>query len=250
MTKLYYERGPVRIYHGDCLEWLPSIEAGSIDAVVTDPPYGVGLVKKTSDYRDSQHFDRGESLKASTLYDDDPDEVRRLIPLWVDAIRRVSQRSVIFTGAANLWVYPEPSGFGSVFTPNGSGRCSWGFQCTHPLIFYGKDPYLSAGLGSRPTSFRTEQPNREHFDHPCPKPREWMTWAVERVSFPGQLICDPFTGSGTTAVACFHTDRRFIGCEREERYCEIIAKRCDREMDQGRLFDKSVPPPIQKTLIG
>jgi DNA modification methylase len=69
-------------------------------------------------------------------------------------------------------------------------------------------------------------------------------------SFTQGTILDPFTGSGTTAIACIRTGRRFIGCELSEEYCEIAAKRCDRELDQGKLFTAPPPKAVQRSLMG
>ena len=230
----YYEQSGVTIYHGDCREILPTL--GPVDLVLTDPPYGIGLVTKTSDYRGSANFDRGASLQASVLYKDSPAEIRQLIADVIPLAQRLTDRLMIFCGPSMLWAYPEPRALGCVFTPNGAGRCSWGFQCVHPVLFYGKDPYLVDQRGGRPNSFRDEQPNRERFDHPCPKPLSWMNWAVNRASREGELICDPFMGTGTTLRAAKDRGRRVIGIEIEERYCEIAAKRLQQEC----LFGASV----------
>jgi len=76
MSEPYYEQDGITIYHGDCRDVLPEVVA---DVLVTDPPYGVGLVTKTSDYRQSAAFDNGKSLQATTLYEDSPEYVRALI---------------------------------------------------------------------------------------------------------------------------------------------------------------------------
>lgn len=218
----YYDEGGVTIYHADCRELLPKLTA---DVVITDPPYGVGLVTKTSDYRGSRNFDGGKSLKASVLYRDDPEHVRSLIRETFPVMRAIANRVVVFSGVRMMWEYPPPDSVGAVYAPNGAGLTRWGFQVVHPILYYGSDPFLADGRGSRPNGFRTEQPNGETIDHPCPKPRRWMTWAVERASRPGELILDPFAGSGTTLVAAKECGRRAIGIEVEERYCEIAARR-------------------------
>lgn len=227
--KPYYEQDGIIIFHGDCREALPTVTA---DVAITDPPYGVGLVTKTSDYRQGDQFDAGESLKASTLYRDDPDHVRALIHAAVPLLLSRVKRALVFCGTRMMWAYPEPTAVGCVFTPNGAGRSSWGFQCMHPILFYGKDPWLAEGKGLRPNSFRTEQPNLERFDHPCPKPYKWMRWAITRASTTeSDVILDPFMGSGTTLRAAKDMGHKAIGIEIEERYCEIAAKR----LSQGAL---------------
>lgn len=241
--------GNATLYLGDCLEILPTL--GKVDAVVTDPPYGIALVTKTSDFRGSKHFDGGESLKASTVYKDDPAHVRALIGSVIPMAIAAAERAVIFSGPAMLWAYPEPASVGSVFTPNGAGRTAWGFQCTHPVLFYGKDPFLQDGLGGRPNSFRDEQPNRENIDHPCPKPFSWMNWAVSRASRFGETILDPFMGSGTTGVACARLGRCFIGIEIEPRYFDIACRRIEEAYKQADLFIAQPKPtkPVQEVFV-
>lgn len=226
--------GRATLYPGDCRDILPTLP--KVDAVVTDPPYGIGLVKKTSDYRDSKHYDAGESLLASVVYADDPNDVRKLIAEVMPLILAGSTRAMVFSGPAMLWAYPQPASIGSVFTPNGAGRTAWGFQCTHPVLFYGKDPFLQDGKGGRPNSWRTEQPNREDIDHPCPKPLAWMQWAVWRATRQDETILDPFMGSGTTGVAAVQMGRDFIGIEREPKYFDIACRRIEEAQRQGDLF--------------
>jgi hypothetical protein len=69
--------------------------------------------------------------------------------------------------------------------------------------------------------------------HPTQKPVELMKWCLEFVD--GETILDPFTGSGTTGVACIRTGRRFIGIEISREYCDIAVKRMERELSQPRL---------------
>jgi len=226
--------GNATLYLGDCLEILPTLP--KVDAVITDPPYGIGLVTKTSDYRDSKYFDNGESLRASALYQDDSDHVKALVLASVPLMLAQSERALIFCGPAMLWNYPEPRSLGSVFTMAGAGRTAWGFQCTHPVLFYGKDPFLQDGKGGRPNSYRDDQPNLEAIDHPCPKPVRWMRWAIDRASRQNETILDPFMGSGTTGVACMNLGRNFIGIEIEPKYFAIACERIENAQRQVRMF--------------
>lgn len=236
--------GDCELHLGDCREILHTIRA---DALVTDPPYGIGLERKTSDFRGSKHFDNGNSLQASKLYNDQPEEIRALIAGYIPLALQVVKRAVVFSGPAMLREYPEPSSIGSVFTPNGAGRTAWGFQCTHPVLFYGKDPFLQDGLGGRPNSFRDEQPNREEIDHPCPKPISWMRWAVSRSTRAGETILDPFMGSGTTGVACVKLGRKFIGIEIEPKYFDIACRRIEAAYKQPDLFIEPPKPKAEQT---
>src|SRR5690349_4358779 len=127
MIKPYYQDNAVTIYHADCREILPQLEP--VDVVVTDPPYGVRLITKTSDYRQSKFFDNGDSLKASVLYDDEPEMVRSLIKEVWNILPSIVDRMFVFCGPRMLFAYPEPTAIGCVFTPNGAGRSPWGFQC-------------------------------------------------------------------------------------------------------------------------
>jgi site-specific DNA-methyltransferase (adenine-specific) len=223
----YWTEPGITIYHGDAREIAPLLAA---DVLITDPPYGIGLTTKTSDYRGSRLFDRGEPLRASRLYQDDPASVRQLIADTIPLLLEQIPRALIFCGPRMLFAYPEPAALGSVFTPNGAGRSSWGFQCSHPILYYGRDPYLVDGRGSRPNGFRDEQPNPEKIDHPCPKPLKWMHWAIVRASRPDETILDPFMGSGTTLRAAKNLSRQAIGIELEERYCSIAVNRLAQEV--------------------
>ena len=217
----YYEQDGMTIYHGDCREVLPTMTA---DAFVTDPPYGLNMIGKGSSTYQWRQGVR-ESRVAAVCYQDDPDHVRALIGDVFPPLLTAIPRGIVFSGPRLLWAYPEPAAVGCVFTPNGAGRCAWGFQCMHPVLFYGQDPLAADGRGMRPNSIRTEQPNADKFDHPCPKPVSWMVWAVGRASRVGETVIDPFLGTGTTLVAAKRIGRKGIGIEREESYCEIAANR-------------------------
>lgn len=91
----YYQDDAVTIYHGDCAEIAPGLTA---HALITDPPYGVNLTTKTSDYRQSRAFDNGASLRASVLYDDDPATVRALIQNTMPMLLGRTERALVFCG--------------------------------------------------------------------------------------------------------------------------------------------------------
>lgn len=233
----------VTMYLGDCRDVLPTLAHAQVG--VTDPPYGVKLRNKKNDFRGSRFFDNSKSLLASVLYRDDDAHVRALIRQTIPVFLGKVDRAIVFSGPAMLWEYPEPTAMGSVFTPNGAGRSPWGFQCTHPILFYGKDPFLQDGMGSRPNSLRDEQPNREKIDHPCPKPAAWLRWAVNRASRYGETVLDPFAGSGTTGVACVQLGRRFVGIEIVPEYFDIACRRISEALSRPDLFINK-PSPYER----
>ena len=231
--------GDCRLILGDCRDILPTL--GPVDAVVTDPPYGVDLTTKTS-FWDTKS---GEAQQASVIYQDDPDTIAALIRTAIPMALAVAGRGAIFSGHRMLHHYPMWRSMGSAFVGGASGRDPWGFGCTNPILFYGKDPYLATGRGSRPNSFSDSANNPDKIDHPCPKPLKWMLWLVNRASLAGETILDPFMGSGTTGVACVMSDRSFIGIEREASYFETAIRRIESAYRQPRLFEEPRPKAVQ-----
>jgi site-specific DNA-methyltransferase (adenine-specific) len=208
--KPYYSHNGIVILHGDCREILPGLP--KVDAVITDPPYGVSFEGKNTKH--TRRIDEGYTVSDSDI--------------GVDVVRLAlafAARGLVFPGIRLMFKYPEPDDIGAVYCPSGAGIGRWGFTCFHPVLFYGKRP----GAGCYPAgieSFDTAEKN----GHPCPKPLRWMKWAVGLASMEGETILDPFMGSGTTLVAAKNLGRKAIGIEIEERYCEIAAKRLSQEV--------------------
>lgn len=224
--KPYYEHAGITIYHGDCREWLSSVpQCFRVDALITDPPYGVGFKGKTTKHSDM----RG---KGGT-YEDTEAYFRDAVLPAISKALEYAKRGAIFTGTRRLVEYPSPKDIGGIICPNGGGVTPWGFGCFHPVAFYGTSPFLEKGLGSRPTAKVIYHPGmhvtREGYDHPCQKPIEFMNWVVETASLRGESVLDIFSGTGSTLVAAKQLGRRAAGIEIEEKYCEIAAKRLSQE---------------------
>lgn len=194
----------VKLYCGDCLEYMKTLEAGSVDAVVTDPPYGIGL-----EYG---------------VYVDTQDNLKQLIEGFMPLAMKISRNTVVTCGITNLWLYPPADWVLSWQYPGGSPRGFWGFRTWQPVLVYGKDPKLAHGLGCHPDSVTIpcyEQAN----GHPANKPIKFMRWLLARCTLEGDTVFDPFMGSGTTGVACMQLGRNFIGCEIDPHYFAIAEKR-------------------------
>lgn len=204
----YYQSDRVTLYHGDCLSILPHL--GKVDAVVTDPPYGIGkrLVsggagKTTGWYR----------MIASSA---DKWDVRPAAELF-DAILEMSDHQIIWGG--NFFGLPpceKPLCWDKV-RPNQKCVSEWEYAWTS---FVGRAQMFKHCANG---GFILKEPR----DHPTQKPVPLMVWCVGFMP-DGCTILDPFTGSGTTGVACIKTGRKFVGIEIDEKYCEIAAKRIQK----------------------
>ena len=218
--------GDCRLILGDCLEILPTL--GQVDAVVTDPPYGIGV-------------------EYGTFIDSQPNLIA-LAAAWLPLARHCADRVVFTPGNINQHAYPRPDWTMAWVTPAGAGSGPWGFSCWQPIMCYGTDPFLAGGKGRRPdVILHTE--SAEENGHPCPKPVRFMERFVERASLPDQTILDPFMGSGTTGVACVNLARKFIGIEIEPKYFDIACRRIEAAYAQPRLFAEPTPKMKQEALL-
>jgi len=215
--------GNATLYLGDCMDILPTLP--KVDAVITDPPYGIGL-----DYG---------------IFQDTPDAIKELAPRVVELSKAIAPLVSITPGNVNHYLYPQPTWTLCWFNRAGAGSGPWGFSCWQPILCYGADPYLASGKGRRADYIEWSEPADKN-GHPCPKPALFMQRWIERVSH-GNSVCDPFMGSGTTGVAAIQLGRSFIGIELEPKYFDIACKRIEQAVAQGQLF---APEPVKQVQEG
>jgi len=190
--------GDATLYLGDCLEILPTLP--KVDAVVTDPPYGIG--------RDGQKQSTGGhgGRKAYEFFGWDAQRPRKEI---FDALLNVSSEQVIWGG--NYFADLLPPAAGWLVWDKGQrinqsdGELAW----------------CNVGGALRIRTLNRVELMKDGAQHPTQKPIKLMTWCIDRLTVSG-LILDPFMGSGTTGVACANLGRKFIGIEIEERYFDIL----------------------------
>lgn len=197
--------------------------------MITDPPYGinggsgtVGLTRK--------HKHDYES------FNDTPEEVERsVIPAINAALKLSDGRGIVTPGPKCLTMYPAPTAFGCLYQTFSAALNMWGRSYSQPIFYYGKPPRIGKDIGD--TTFRiniTSSPGGEL--HPCPKPLATMYQLVELGTNYGQVVLDPFMGSGTTGVACMNLGRKFIGIEIEPKYFDIACRRIEDAQRQVRMF--------------
>lgn len=223
--------GDATLYLGDCREILPTLP--KVDAVITDPPYGVYL----GDHAASTDFSKKHLNKAGYIsYDDTPENFSTIVVPALKAAINKAARSMVFGVPPGIWQLPAPACLGGVFISSGCGRTAWGFTCLVHCLMYGAAAQINKGC--MPSSI-ADNSIAEKDGHPVQKPIRWMNWAVNLGSSADDMVLDPFMGSGTTGVACMNLGRKFIGIEIEERYFNIACERIENAQRQIKLFDRS-----------
>ncbi len=202
--------GPHRVMCGDATDRAAyeKVSQGEQAALcLTDPPYGVGV-------------DYGSGVT------DDEASIGVLIEQFIPLVVTHAERALVTGGHTLLWLYPRPSWVLAWVEPAGVGRSPWGFTCTQLVLAYGSDPYLAAGMGSRPDTFIGKGEGPSSDQHPVAKPMAVWKWLMERGSIRSDdLVLDPFAGSGTTVIAAEVLGRRAACVELSPHYVDVICKR-------------------------
>ena len=213
--KPYHETEHGVLYCGDCIDVMKQFDDKSFDLCLTDPPYGIGY-----DYES---------------YNDSRENTVMLIEQMIMQAKRIAERTAMFIDAGSMFDMPRPDWTLCWFSPSRPNRSPFGFSTWTPILFYGKDKRFNGG--QKPDGFMTTSlTNAPKSIHTCPKPLEPVNWLLHRYTDENQLVVDPFGGTGTTAISCIKYNRKYVIIEKEEKYCEIAAKRIDTEIDQMDIF--------------
>lgn len=219
---------------GDCLEVMKTLPDGCVDAVVTSPPYNVGLAYQS--YEDSRA----------------QDEFQQWCAQWLKECSRLCTESArayfVLSDQMLWWFRPLMEGAGFTYhqlltwcktnMAGGSGHINrdW-LPLTESIIAArkGKRTPMRNGVDSKSFNWlATASPQRnwvkEPKEHVAQWPIELPLWLLKRT--PGATILDPFMGSGTTGVACMQTGRNFIGCEIDPGYFAIAKRRIEQAQAQ------------------
>ena len=199
--KPYYQDEWVTIYHGDCREILPTLE--KVDLVLTDPPYGIGKAEWDSEY-----------------------------PPWCEDLAfSVAPTVCIMVGQWNLPQCIKQMG----------DRYTWVYAGYKPAAMtlgrVGINKWLPAVVGGEVKNRGCDAKQFKYYidgevigEHPCQKPLGFVRWLISELTEIDNTILDIFMGSGTTLRAAKDLNRKCIGIEINEKYCEIAAKRCSQSV--------------------
>ncbi len=213
--------GDATLYLGDCRDILPGL--GKVDAVVTDPPYGIGFAAQPTRYQ------RANGMVARTW-----DNIRPQA-----AIERLLERGECIIWGGNYFDLPPSRGW-LIWTKTGNAPSMADLE----MAWTSMD--MNARHFEKSVKSASLEKDLQTGAHPSQKPVALMEWCLGFVS--GQTILDPFMGSGTTGVACVNLDRKFIGIEIEPSYFDIACRRIEEAYRQPRLFDEPAPKPVQQGL--
>lgn len=236
LPKAYYEHGGITIYHGDCREILPCFPVYDFGTLVlTDPPYGIGADKnKRGGKRHGNAAVASKDYGVGNWDDSPPSE------LTLAQVIQAGEFAIIFGGnyfelpASPKWlVWDKENG------ENGYADCELAWTNLRGAVRMFRFRWMGMLQGN--------MKEKEERYHPTQKPTELMRWCIGQVGGV-QKVIDPFMGSGTTLVAAKNLQRKAIGIEIEEKYCEIAAKRLSQEILP---FDAPIQEtkPLQQDLI-
>jgi len=201
------------ILQGDCLEFMREMPDKSVDLILTDPPYGGILTKRNGN---------GLLKDAFTRYGGEQWDYKPEKEYFLE-MKRVSKNQIIFGG--NYFTdYLDPSACWIVWDKNRISAQSFS-DCE--LAWTSFDGALKI-VEITWDGFRMETDHvKEIRQHPTQKPVKLMEYCLEKFSKPGDVVLDPFMGSGSTVIACRRMERPYIGIEKEPVYFEIVKKRLE-----------------------
>jgi site-specific DNA-methyltransferase (adenine-specific) len=209
----------VELHLGDMLEVLPTL--GQFDAVVTDPPYGIG-------YAAQPIVGKGKtrSNHEKKAWDDAP----------VDLLPVLAAAPVHIIWGGNYYDLPPTRGW-----------LSWHKPDAPPSLSHFELAWTSMDRTSRQFSWSIAASNAQRIGHPTQKPLELMKWCLSFVP-EARRILDPFMGSGTTGVAAVKLGRCFTGVEIDAGYFDIACRRIEAALKEPDLFIES-PKPAEQTSL-
>ncbi len=203
-----------QVITGDCLEVMRGMDAGSVDAVITDPPYGINLINGGG---------RGMNGWRNFKADGDWDKFRPTREYFQE-IRRIGKTVIVWGG--NYFTDLLPPSQQWLVWDKGQRNFSLA-DCEFA--------WSSQNRASRIFEFPRARLLKENGHHPTQKPIDLMAWCMDILKLPaGALVFDPFCGSGTTGVAAMRTGRRFVGVDVSPRYADIARRRCTEAAEQAR----------------
>lgn len=248
----------VTLHLGDCLEYMKGMEAGSVDAVITDPPYSSGGQFRSDRMGTTinKYIQTGSVGTWRIPFTGDNRDQRGFLiwcSMWMSAARYATKAGGViacFTDWRQLptitdaiqcagWVW---RGIATWWKP-GIRMQRGRFSLSAEYVVFGSNGEMNEGQYSPQNVFSCAPVGGEDKNHIAEKPVEVLEW-ITGITPENSIIFDPFMGSGTTGVACKKTGRSFIGVDIDSLYIDIAQKRI-AEAYQPSLFVEREPQPQQ-----
>jgi len=248
--------GDATLYLGDCLEVMPALPDAAIDMIWTDPPYGHS--NHDGDWNSRLNEVRG--IEGKPIANDDADGMRRVVDgMLVEASRVLKPDCCCcccccggggprptFAWVADRMDRDGLTFFHSVIWDKKNPGLGWRYRRQHEMVMVshragGKLSWADQNVTAR--NVFSLMPPRER-EHPNEKPLGLVDHFIRLHTVYGDIVCDPFMGSGTTGVACAKLGRKFIGIELHEPYFDIACRRIE---DAYRQPDMFIAPPAKAT---
>jgi DNA modification methylase len=240
LPKPYYQDEAVTLYHGDALDIVGGLDA--FDAVLMDPPYCSGGFSEAG-----RKAAKGQGLRSETIKQQGwfvGDNMGTAGIAWLLRNVAVSAFPILSDGGSvccftdwrmltNIGPAIESAGFrwqNLVVWDKKAAGLGTGFRAQHEMVLHyvkGVGVFHNCSMGNVIQVSRTHHTEREHQTQ---KPVELMASIVRVICPPAGIVLDPFAGSGSTLIAAKQEGRKSIGIERDEAYCEVIARRMAQEV--------------------
>jgi DNA modification methylase len=226
------EIGEAVLYEGDCLEVMTTL--GKVDAVLTDPPYGIG-----EDGGERNRYAPGRTRFSTPKHEKRDWDKSRPSKEVISTLLNISNDCFFFGG--NYIADLLPPSMGWLYWDKQMG----GDFSDGELIYTTRKAALKSlslpKFGYKLSAGKDRQ-------HPTQKPVEVMEWCLGFLPN-AETVLDCYMGSGTTGVACVNLGRKFIGIELDPGYFDIACKRIEEAYKQPRLFDEPPPKPVQERML-
>ena len=253
--------GDATLYLGDCRDILPTLADESVDMIWTDPPYGHGNHDGDLNARLNAH--RG--IEDQPIANDGADEMRSVVDAMLAEASRILKSDCCCCCCCCCGGGPRPtfawvadrmdraglSFFHSVIWDKVNPGLGWRYRRQHEMVMVshraGGKLLWRDQKRAAPNIYQQMPPRNRA--HPNEKPVEMVGHFLDLHSAPGQVVLDPFMGSGSTGVAAARMGRTFIGVEIDSGHFDIACRRIEEAYRQPRLFADSEPRPVQESLI-
>lgn len=212
-------KADIQLYKGDCIKGMQLLKEGSVDAVITDPPYGIGYESKTgvkvkNDKRPYIWFlheayrvlKDGGSACVFCRWDVEQD------------FRRAMELAGFIVKSQIIW--------DKMYHGMGDTKAQW--SPSHELILFGIKGKFAFPGGRPPDVLHVPKVPSAHMVHPTKKPVALIEQLISATTKKGDTILDPFAGSGSAAIAAINTERGYIGYEIDNEYYNIAKKRIEK----------------------